>query len=877
MKRLFLITICVSFSLLSKAQLSEGGTPLSFSQPQLKTTQSINHLDLKSIDIENEIEHDKQMGIENRYGIVKKVDIDIKKAGTKTEVAEGTIWRYLVSSDNAFSLGLFFSEYYLTEGSKLYIYNNDRTIIYGAFTSKNNKEYGSLAIAEFPEKELVLEYFEPTTVGVESKLILGKIIQSYKPIDAFQVLSETNDQVDINCPEGDLYQLEKHAVARMSFSDDAGSYICTGALINNVRNDGTPFFLTANHCISNSVMAESLVTYYNYERKTCGGTTTSPITLSGSVLKATYASSDVTLLELSEVPPPSAKAYFAGWNVEADTTLSSAFGIHHPAGEPKKIAIDYNPVISYSERIEWEGNVTTPVNSHWWVQYDVGFTLGGSSGSPLFDELGRIVGQLHGGSDNNDFYGKLSYSWFKPSLTSQKIAKHLDPDNTGTLKLNGYSPSDNDVEAHFYVDFPNVCENVPITFSNGSLFGANSFVWTIEPNTVVYHEGTSDTSRTPIVSFAADTSYTISLKATNSLFSVNTKTRSDYIQTKGLEISITSSFSGGLCPNEISNGNFLRASGAETYTWKILNDSENILIDSVSDNGEFIFFSKNELIDFTRPDTIRFQATGYHGNCSDSSVFPMHITYHINDNIENAIPIQVGNNGKFSNVCATTQTNEPNPAGGDCNNQSEWCECEVSEIILDNSLWFIYEATKNGILSIDIKGFDNQIAMYTANSYEDIISGNINQYSLVAANDDYYDESKNYAARIESAPVQAGKNYWVQVDGSACGATGEFVLIVEFEQTNSENTTLSSENNGQIKLFPNPAQTSITLEIHENIPHGKLEIYSIDGRIVKQANISNLLHSESLTFDISDLKPGSYLLEVSSESKTYTLIFNVIR
>ncbi|MBK8787944.1 MAG: hypothetical protein IPN43_15975 [Chitinophagaceae bacterium] len=92
-----------------------------------------------------------------------------------------------------------------------------------------------------------------------------------------------------------------------------------------------------------------------------------------------------------------------------------------------------------------------PDNSHWqanWVATvtNHGITEGGSSGSPLFNSAGRIVGKLSGGpsscgavaADKNDFYGKISYDWVtNGAAASQQLKPWLDPANTGTTSIAG--------------------------------------------------------------------------------------------------------------------------------------------------------------------------------------------------------------------------------------------------------------------------------------------------------------------------------------------------------------------------------------------------------------------------------------------------------
>ena len=66
---------------------------------------------------------------------------------------------------------------------------------------------------------------------------------------------------------GSAWQTEKKAVALIT---NGGFAVCTGALVNNTAEDGTPYFLTANHCLGNP---NSWVYYFNHESSTCGGNT----------------------------------------------------------------------------------------------------------------------------------------------------------------------------------------------------------------------------------------------------------------------------------------------------------------------------------------------------------------------------------------------------------------------------------------------------------------------------------------------------------------------------------------------------------------------------------------------------------------------------
>ena len=79
------------------------------------------------------------------------------------------------------------------------------------------------------------------------------------------------------------------------------------------------------------------------------------------------------------------------------------------------------------------------------VSWDDGITEVGSSGSPLFDQNGRIIGQLWGGDSRcnglsqvgSSYYGALSESWSRSSSSDSRLQDWLDPEDTDPMTLNG--------------------------------------------------------------------------------------------------------------------------------------------------------------------------------------------------------------------------------------------------------------------------------------------------------------------------------------------------------------------------------------------------------------------------------------------------------
>ena len=63
------------------------------------------------------------------------MDIDIKKAGMKIELPGGDkLWLMKIHCPDAFSINLIYDRFRLAGGAKFFIYNEDRTMILGAFT-----------------------------------------------------------------------------------------------------------------------------------------------------------------------------------------------------------------------------------------------------------------------------------------------------------------------------------------------------------------------------------------------------------------------------------------------------------------------------------------------------------------------------------------------------------------------------------------------------------------------------------------------------------------------------------------------------------------------------------------------------------------------
>jgi PKD repeat protein len=820
-KRLLLFAILYFYFYDVSSQISEPGIPESFSIKTKRSAIIPNKL-LKAIDTSYFLREDKNTGIPNRYGVVQQLDVDIKTEGVRTEIAgKGYIWQFEVNSVQAYSLGITFGKFFLPEGAKVFIYDNSHSQLAGAFTSLNNNPVNQLTIADFIGQNAIIEYFEPFKTTFPGQLSIVSVSQAYR-----DPLKAVSTRIGINCTQGANWQDLKHAVCRMTFQDTKYEYYCTGFLVNNVREDGTPYFQTANHCISTSTEAASLVTYFNYENSTCSSSD-APITqtLSGATLKATSSYSDFTLLQLYEYPKASYLPYFAGWDASSRSPHKGTC-IHHPAGTAKCIAIENSAPTTYSRSLQWtdDNNVvvsTSAANTHWDAIFDAGATEGGSSGSPLLDDNQRVIGQLHGGTTTDNYYGKFSVSWNHNSASTAQLKYWLDPDNTGTLYMDGYY-STLKPTVSFATDFTRICSGTPIKFSDLSKYNISAWNWNIQPSSYKFANGTNRNSKNPEIIFDSIANYTVSLRVANAN-GADSITKTNYISAGDIRVK----FSGISADSVVCGCNLinypLAFSGASNYALNL--ERQDKITSTIKSDSVFLSLIPTEKKNGSFKSWVK--VIGTQGTCTSADSIEMKISMPANDDIENAIRLSPGSNRTYSNFCASVETKEAAP----------------STTALNNTIWFTFLGPSNGKISIDTHGFNDHMAVYAASSFADLLSGIISSYTLIASND----------GLIENLSVEPYKSYWLQVDGLR-GSTGSFSIDL-----------LSNS----LEVFPNPTAGEVNVIISnmdDGIAH--VNLFSPLGQVVYSNELSVSKDSNRFAFNLSTYPNGVYLIVVRINGTT---------
>lgn len=389
-----------------------------------------------------------------RFAVGIPLQVTPQTHGQWTALADGRLrWTLQVEAVDARSLNFGFTRYRLPPSARLWVRSLDDRERHGPYDARHNAQ-GQLwtPVVRASQALIELELLAAEQAGLD--LLLSQAGHGFRGFgtrdDAEGIPSKSGScNIDVVCSEGDAWRDEIRSVARYTIG---GLLLCTGQMVNNSAGDFTPYFLTANHCLTTAAQAPTTVFYWNYETSRCGGTPDGRLdqTQSGAVYLAGSGESstigaDFTLLQLLSEPDPAFRVYYAGWDAR-DIAPIGVTGIHHPAGDEKRISVDVDPtfITAYGEAPDSPLSALRPTHLMI-VDWDRGVTEGGSSGSGIWNAERRLVGQLSGGAssceapDAPDWYGRM-YSNFNDVPTPlTSLGFWLDPVG-GTAVLDGADP-----------------------------------------------------------------------------------------------------------------------------------------------------------------------------------------------------------------------------------------------------------------------------------------------------------------------------------------------------------------------------------------------------------------------------------------------------
>jgi hypothetical protein len=466
----WMTVVCLLPTVGAWAQISYGGQPLFFDGSPVRGLSlpgnaarpllvEMPALDLDSLRRLEAVETDVRGGY--RFAHKFHTAIGRETAGNEWLLADGSrVWQVQIRSRGAWSINVLFTEFRVPEGGRLFLYSADRSYVVGSFDHRNHSPAGILPVKPVAGESIVVEYVEPAGAAFRGQLMIGEVNHDYcdilrKEPDSDLTNGAFDCMPDVVCEEVDEATVRATVLVMID-----GITACTGTLLNNTSGDGTPYVLTAVHCLNEDInrgivnyhkewdfyvdRAGTVVVFFNYQRPVCGGSmkASEEFSMASATPRAIIERKDIALLELYERPPDYYNAYYAGWRLSAEDGPYT--NLHHPQAAVKR----YN---YYKDLLTWTSfpNMFDP-NSHLKVAaWTVGSTHAGSSGSPLFDVNRAVIGGLSGGysvcgtpkaAGTHDMFFALSQGW-ETNEPDNQLKNFLDPGNTNASAAAGMDPN----------------------------------------------------------------------------------------------------------------------------------------------------------------------------------------------------------------------------------------------------------------------------------------------------------------------------------------------------------------------------------------------------------------------------------------------------
>jgi hypothetical protein len=347
-----------------------------------------------------------------QFAVQVPESIDLARDGTWTTTGSAAVWRYAVQVPTAVSLSFHATRIRLPQGATLSVIGKSGTATYSARDLRRAELWSRVQLGD--SLEFLLTVPARDKAGVE--LSIAELQAGYRSLGG-------------RTPDHPVYQrlmaqgvvaAASSCVQNYACNTNAGNqapgkatvavlvenlYQCTGTLINDVPADNSPYVLTARHCQSGKLGggnpgAATAVTIYWNAISACGqplGSLYDPSIPTQSGASTVVEQQDAWLIRLGYSPVVD-DAQFAGFDASGAPVVGG-YTIHHAAGATKQYTAWYGQALPVQQAgvlgVNYLSEFLETVNQS-------GTTGPGASGSALFDQNDRIVGNMSLGRKSSD-------------------------------------------------------------------------------------------------------------------------------------------------------------------------------------------------------------------------------------------------------------------------------------------------------------------------------------------------------------------------------------------------------------------------------------------------------------------------------------------
>ena len=356
------------------------------------------------------------------------------------------VWLLRIDLSRAAGIAVFFSKTVLPRGAELRVFGVEDTRFRDPVTAESLAGKSRFWSGVVPSESVFVEYYEPVSGKGRGTFLIDRVDYVYNIASGDGFGDALDCHVNVNCPEGDVWEQQKRSIIRINMVLEEGIGFCTGNLMNNTAEDETPYVLTGFHCQDGFTPIYDLWFFdFNFEFADCFDSPTPPdyLSLVGCTQRAGRQENDLLLLELKTSIPESIRPFYLGWD-RTGAPPGRSVNIHHPLADVKKITVIDTSAYVFNSAIRWDNGVLTPANHHFRLDYSTGTFETGSSGSAMIDTSGRMVAQLHGGGSGCEssfgYFARFSMSWEGGGAAENRLQDWLDPGGLGAMTLDGLDP-----------------------------------------------------------------------------------------------------------------------------------------------------------------------------------------------------------------------------------------------------------------------------------------------------------------------------------------------------------------------------------------------------------------------------------------------------
>lgn len=269
--------------------------------------------------------------------------------------------------------------------------------------------------------------------------------------------------INYSCVSTPSLDLSAKSVVNVRIAKREVTLVCSGVLLNNASVDFRALVMGAAHCEDDPEMLDNneveldtteyrLFTFNGQAE--CGAAEFEVAAFGPQVMDASVVgvAGDTILYDLSAPVEPRFDAQFAGWNRSSAGAgpsgagrATAAYSIHHMSNRPRQWFRDTDGFLEASARPRYDCTDVSNGCFLWTAIAEDSAQDGqigpGSSGAPLFDGDGRVVGELEGGGGGEipggigGGFRALASLWVDDLDGARAIVSALDPTASGVVTL----------------------------------------------------------------------------------------------------------------------------------------------------------------------------------------------------------------------------------------------------------------------------------------------------------------------------------------------------------------------------------------------------------------------------------------------------------